>query len=144
MAEISVLSLIFLRAGYLRRIVGLGSVVWPEVVAPTSTWHLSRGVVLCMLGAMSALALLGLRHPLRMLPSLFSEMAWKTLCLQRVAASASAAGKFDAAIAETAMEHLMGAIFLVVIPWSYAIDVFVRAPGDPWRTTVPAASVRLL
>ena len=142
MARISVLRLNYLRAGYLLLIVGPGSTVWPEFVEPTSTWPVSRGVVLCMLGAMSALALLGLRYPLRMLPLLLFEMAWKILWLLRVAASAWAADKADAAITETAMECLMGAIFLVVIPWSYVIDAFVKAPGDRWRTTV-SASVRL-
>jgi hypothetical protein len=36
------------------------------------------GVVTCLLPAMSLLAFLGLRYPVRMLPILF-EVAWKVL-----------------------------------------------------------------
>ena len=130
MPVISVLRLNLLRAGYLLLVVGLGSTVWPEIVAPASAWAPLRGVVLCMLGAMSALALLGLRHPLKMLPLLFFEMGWKALWLLRVALPAWASGRLDAATTETAMECCIGAIFLVVVPWPYVIGAYVRAPGD--------------
>jgi hypothetical protein len=37
-------------------------------VNPAKSWALMPGVVKCMLAALSALAILGLRYPLRMLP----------------------------------------------------------------------------
>ena len=133
MSSVSVLRLNFLRAGYLLLVVGLGLTVWPEIVAPTGAWSPDHGVVLCMLGAMSALAVLGLRYPLRMLPVLFFEIGWKLLWLSRVAATAWAAGKLDAATVETATECSIAAIFFFVIPWSYVFDTYVKAPAEPWR-----------
>jgi hypothetical protein len=133
MPQVSLLRLNLLRFGYLILIVGLGTTVWPEIVAPAGAWSPARGVVLSMLGEMSALALLGLRYPLRMLPLLFFELGWKTLWLLRVAAPAWGAGRLDAATTETAIECLMGAIFIALIPWPYVFDRFGKAPGDPWR-----------
>jgi len=132
MTEISIFRLNALRAGYLLLIMGLGLTVWPEIIAPTSAWSPLRGVVLSMLGAMSALSLIGLRYPLGMLPLLLFEIAWKALWLLRVALPAWAAGKLGAATIETAIECLIGAVFLFIVPWDYVIEAFVRAPGDRW------------
>lgn len=81
MTEISVLRLHALRAGYLLLVVGLGLTVWPGVIHHDRPWELMQGVVHCMLAALSALAILGLRYPLQMLPLLFFELAWKTIWL---------------------------------------------------------------
>jgi hypothetical protein len=40
-------------------------------------WGLAEGTMLCILVAMSVLALLGLRHPSACCPSRFSRVAWK-------------------------------------------------------------------
>jgi hypothetical protein len=47
---------------------------------------LKEGTVECMLVAMSLLALLGLRYPVRMLPILLFEVAWKLVWLCAIAA----------------------------------------------------------
>jgi hypothetical protein len=38
-----------------------------------------RGVVRSVLAAVSLLAVLGIRYPLKMLPLLFFELVWKTI-----------------------------------------------------------------
>jgi hypothetical protein len=94
MNDVSTLRLYLLRAGYLLLVVGLGSTIWPAILDQT-TWELMRGVVVSMLGAMSLLAVLGIRYPLQMLPLLFFELTWKSIWLLRVALplwSADAAG----------------------------------------------------
>jgi hypothetical protein len=85
MNEVSTFRLYLLRAGYLLIAVGQGSLIWPAIFDPARTWELMHGVVVCMLGAMAALALLGIRYPLQMLPLLFWELTWKTIWLLRVA-----------------------------------------------------------
>ena len=107
-----------LRAGYLLLVVGLGLVVWPGVIHHDMPWSLSGGVVKCMLAAMSALAVIGLRYPLRMLPLLFFELAWKAIWLLAVARPAWSAHAMDADMLETAYECLMAVVFVAVIPWT--------------------------
>jgi hypothetical protein len=70
--EVSLFWLYLLRAGYLLVVVGLGLTVWPALIqrapwAPTlCPWN---GVSNSLLAALSLLAILGLRYPLKMRPS---------------------------------------------------------------------------
>ena len=73
MPEISVFRLYLLRAGYLLLVVGLGSTIWPTMFHH-GAWTLSIGVEKSLLAALSLLAVLGLRYPLKMLPLLFYEL----------------------------------------------------------------------
>jgi len=128
MPDVSPLRLYALRAGYLLLVVGLGLVVWPGVIHHDTPWSLSGGVVKCMLAAMSALAVIGLRYPLRMLPLLFFEVAWKAIWLIAVALPLWSAHQMDADTTETAVECLMVVVFLVVIPWPYVVSTYLTAP----------------
>lgn len=122
-----------LRAGYLLLIVGLGLTVWPQILDPASDWSLGRSVTVAMLGAVSLLALIGLRHPLRMLPLLFWEMGWKALWLLRVALPLATAGRLDADAAETVFECLIAGLIVAVVPWDHVVRAYGLAPGEPWR-----------
>lgn len=131
-AEISRLRLYLLRAGYLLLVAGLGSEIWPEIVlhAPAT---LMQGVVRAMLGALSLLAVLGLRYPLKMLPLLFFEMTWKTIWLIAIALPLWQAHAMDADTWQTAYACLMVVIFPVIVPWDYIFANFAKARGDRWR-----------
>ena len=107
MTEVSIVRLTLLRAGYLLLVVGLGPMIWPVILHHARTWELMHGVVACMLGALSVLALLGLRYPLQMLPLIFFELAWKAIWLLRVALPLWSAHRMDTATAETAGECLI-------------------------------------
>ncbi|MES1975922.1 MAG: hypothetical protein V4472_25975 [Pseudomonadota bacterium] len=133
MTGISVFRLNLLRAGYLLIAVGLGLTLWPEILDPASHWGLSRGVVVAMLGALSALSVLGLRYPLRMLPLLLFELAWKALWLSRVALPLWLGHRVDAGTAETIFACALVIVLLPVIPWRHVVATYVTAPGEPWR-----------
>jgi hypothetical protein len=133
MTEVSVLRLYALRAGYLLLVVGLGIVIWPGIIHHEKPWTLMQGVVHCMLAAMSALAILGLRYPLQMLPLLLFEVAWKLLWLIVVALPLWSAHQMDADTLETANDCLLVVVFLIVIPWPYVFANYVMKPGDRWR-----------
>ena len=130
---VSPLRLNILRCGYLLLVAGLGTVIWPSILDLSTHWSLSRGIVVCMLGALSALSLLGLRQPLRMLPLLFFEITWKTLWLLRVAAPLWSAGRLDADTIETAFECATSIVFPLLIPWGFVWNAYVRAPAEPWK-----------
>lgn len=139
MNEIPLWRLYLLRAMYLLIVVGLGIVIWPGVLHREHPWELMQGVVACMLAAFSALALLGLRYPLQMLPILLWELVWKTIWLLDVALPLWSGDRMDAATLSTATDCLLVVIIPFVIPWRYVVAHYLRKPGDRWRAGPPMA-----
>jgi hypothetical protein len=121
-----------LRVGYLVMGVGLALVKWPLLVTH-GPWELKEGTVQCMLVAMSVLALLGLRYPLRMLPILLFEVAWKLLWLGVIAMPLWKDDRLDGATNEQTAWVLWVVIIIAVIPWRHVLTQYVMAPGEPWR-----------
>ena len=107
--------------------------VWPGIILRHSSWELMEGVVQCMLGAFSLLALLGLRHPLRMLPILLWEIVWKGLWLALVFAPKSAAGQVEEGVAATAFACFVAIVFPLVVPWGHVVKTYFGGPGARWR-----------
>ena len=132
-AEVSTFRLYALRAGYLLLVVGLGSQIWPAMIHHTKPWDLMHGVASSMLAAISALAVLGIRYPLRMLPLLFFELLWKAVWLIAIALPLWSAGHMDADTASTVRDCLVVIVFPIVIPWSYVAANYGKKPGDRWR-----------
>lgn len=133
MNDLSPFRLNLLRTGYVILVVGLGTTIWPSILDPARGWQLMNGVVVSMLGAMSALALLGIRYPLKMLPLLFFEMGWKAIWLLRIALPLWSGNRMDPATTETLYECLLIILFPFIIPWPYVFDNYFRKPGDAWR-----------
>jgi hypothetical protein len=131
--ELPLWRLHLLRVGYLVLGVELALVKWPEIIRHDQPWTLWEGVVNCMLGALSLLAFLGLRYPLRMLPLLLFESAWKLIWLSVVTLPLWTGHQLDAATRELANECLLVVIFLVVIPWDQVYRRYAVSRGDRWR-----------
>jgi hypothetical protein len=117
---------------YLLIVVGLGIVVWPGVIHHDKPWELMQGVVACMLAAFSALALLGLRYPLQMLPILLWELVWKAIWLFVVARPLWLAGTMDDATAENVFNCSLVILVAIAIPWRYVYQRYLRQPGERW------------
>jgi hypothetical protein len=135
MHTVSTLRLNVLRAAYVLIAVGMGSMIWPLILRHPADTARMTGVVWSMLGAITLLAaLLGIRYPLKMLPLLFVELAWKVIWVLSFGLPLWSAGQLDAAAAETLMECLFGVVLVpLVLPWGYVWTHYVRAPGDRWR-----------
>ncbi|NRR31380.1 hypothetical protein HSX11_14460 [Oxalobacteraceae bacterium] len=133
MNEVSLFRLYVLRAMYLLIVVGLGIVLWPGIIHPSHPWALKEGVVICMLGAFSALCVLGLRYPLQMLPVLMWELLWKGMWLSLVALPLWRADQLDGATMTTAIDCLVVVIVPFVIPWGYVAKHYFKKPGERWR-----------
>jgi hypothetical protein len=130
--EVSLLRLYLLRGTYALVAGAMGSQIWPIVFHHRVWSDLMHGVAVSMLAAVTALCLLGLRYPLKMLPLLFVETVWKATWLLSVAWPLWMQNRIDGDTAETVTACLMGIIFPVVIPWGYVWRHYVRAPGDRW------------
>ena len=96
------------------------------------------GFTACLLAALSLLAALGLRYPLKMLPLLLFELAWKLIWLARVALPLWRAGRVDEALTSNTVAAGAAILVLAVIPWRYVGAQYLRTPGDPWR---PASQI---
>jgi hypothetical protein len=122
-----------LRAAYLLLAGGIALTMWPLLISHGRTWPLMNGVVCSLLGAVSVLAALGIRYPLRMLPVLLFELLWKTIWLLLVALPLWRGDALDARTMETVRDCLLGVILIPIIPWRYAFSRYVMTSGDPWR-----------
>jgi hypothetical protein len=142
MTQISLWRLYALRLAYLILVVGLGLTVWPDVIHHDKPWALMQGVVHCMLAAIAALAILGLRYPLRMLPLLFFELAWKAIWLLAVALPLWSAHRMDADTLETANECLAVVVIVALIPWDYVAAHYLTGRGEPWLPAQRRTSAR--
>lgn len=129
--EMSLARLHLMRGAYLVMAVGLVLVKWPLLPAAADL-PLYEGVTLTMLVAMSMLALLGLRHPVAMLPVLIFESTWKLLWLTLVALPKALDGTLDAATTEVLVSCSVVVVVWAAVPWSYAWRRFARGAGDRW------------
>jgi len=144
MNEVALWRLYALRAGYLMIAVLMGARIWP-LMFHHRPWELMHGVGNSMLAALTLIAFIGARYPLKMLPLLFFEMAWKATWLIAIALPAWQAHQIDANMAETVKACLMAVIFPIIIPWRYVFTQYIAAPGDRWlpqstRRTVSASA----
>lgn len=128
--DLSTTRLNLMRVGYLFMGVGLALVKWP-LLPDASTMPLYEGVTLSMLTAMSVLAFLGLRFPVRMLPVLLFESTWKLLWLALVALPRALDGTLDGAFAEVLVNCSLVVVILAVVPWRYVWRRYAAA-GDRW------------
>ncbi|TCC45599.1 hypothetical protein E0H75_28110 [Kribbella capetownensis] len=130
--ELSLTRLHLMRAGYLLMGVGLALVKWP-LLLEADTLPLYEGVTLCLLTAMSLLAFLGLRYPVKLLPVLLFESTWKLLWLALVALPTAISGDLDTATSEILVNCSLVIVILAVTPWPYVWRTYARAPGDRWH-----------
>ena len=132
--EVSLFRLYLLRATYLFIAVGLGLTIWPAIIHHGNHLSVMHGAAICLLGAIGLLAVVGLRHPLRMLPLLLFELVWKTIWFVAIARPLWSAGLLDANIMETVNACLMGVILMpIAIPWGYVWTQYVSGNGERWR-----------
>jgi len=131
--DLSTWRLNVMRIGYLVMGLGLAVVKWPVVIGYDRSTPLFEGVVAVILTAMSLLAFLGLRYPVRLLPILLFESLWKVIWLGVVALPAVAAGEVDPAMRQVIANCLVVVVILAVVPWRYVWQRYVTAKGDRWR-----------
>jgi hypothetical protein len=87
----------------------------------------------CILTAMSLLAFLGLRYPVKLLPLLLFESAWKLIWLTLMALPRATDGSLDAATTDVVVSCSLVVVILAVTPWRYAWCQYGSAQGDRWR-----------
>jgi hypothetical protein len=123
-ARLTTRQLLLLRGGYLFMGIGLAIVKWP-LLGAASSLPLYEGITLALLTAMSLLALLGLRHPERMLPVLLFEALWKVLWLSLVALPLALGEGLDAATTDVLVNCSLVVVIIAVVPWRHVWQRYV-------------------
>ena len=131
---VTTLRLYLLRAAYFMIFVFLTTQITPQIIMRGTQYPHMSGVARALLAALGLLALLGIRYPVKMLPILLFELAWKAIWVLAVGLPLRMANRLDPGQAQTFVDCTFGVIFcLVVIPWPYVFNTYVRAAGDRWK-----------
>ena len=129
MEEVSLLRLYAMRALFLLNFVFVGTFASSALIRHAGSWDPVRGVAYSFWAALALLSGLGIRHPLKMLPLLLMQLAYKTIWLVAVYVpngSDGGSGLFPV---------MAGGVIadLAIVPWTYAWSAYVRTPGNRWR-----------
>ena len=129
--EVSLARLYVIRVGALAGVISLGSDVLPQLIWPDPT---GRGMITSILGGLCVMALIGIVHPLKMVPILLFEFVWKTIWLLRFGLPQWTAGGGSPRLSEDLISiGLFPLVFGLVIPWGYVWRHYVVAPTERWR-----------
>lgn len=133
-SEVSIFRLYLLRAMYAFMAIGLAIYRLPAIFNPPANLSTMGSVVLSVLAGIALLAVLGIRHPIKMLPLLFFEFLWKAVWVLAFALPQWSGGQLAPDAQAVLINNLVGIVFVpLVMPWGYVFNHFVKAPGDPWR-----------
>ena len=77
---------------------------------------------------------MGIRYPVRMLPLLIFELAWKLIWTLVVWLPALLHHSLTGDVGDNGISIVAGVVVVpLVLPWGYIWNSYVLAPGDRWR-----------
>ena len=84
-----------------------------------------------VLGAISLLALLGIRYPVKMLPLLFFELLWKVMWVLGWGLPLWFTQQLSPESQEILINCLIGIVLVpLVMPWGYVFNQYVKESGN--------------
>lgn len=124
-----------LRIVYLLIALVMGSFVWTQILFESADWPVMRGLAKSMLAALALLCLLGVRYPLKLLPLILYEIAWKTIWIGLIAFPAWSSGRMTADIEGLFYECVGVGLIYLVVPWRYVWFHYMQQPMEAWRVS---------
>ena len=116
-----------LRLFYFLMAAFVGTDAWRTVLTHEGPWDHTRAAAWCMWVAYPTLSVLGLIHPLRMLPIMLFVIFYKVLWLVVIALPLWYAGTLAASPANgMAQTFLWVWVPIVAVPWGYVWRTYVR------------------
>jgi hypothetical protein len=132
--ELPLYRLYVLRVAYALIGVLQGLKTWPAILHHTHPWDFWHGVGMSFLGALTLLALLGVRYPVRMMPLMIFEFTWKLIWVLAAYLPPYLAHSVDPDLGDNFLSIFLGVVIVpLVLPWGYVWKKYVIAPGDRWR-----------
>jgi len=105
---------------------------WTTILTHEGPWDRFRAMSLCVWATYSTLGILGLIHPLRMLPIMIFMIFYKSLWLIVVALPLWRAGTLASSpAAEMAGVFAMVPLAMIAVPWIYSFKTFVLGSTKP-------------
>ena len=123
-----------MRAAYL--VLGLlqGAKTWTAILHHTQPWDFWHGVGMSFFGALTLLALLGVRYPVRMMPLLIFEFTWKAIWIFAVWLPPWLGHTLDPDIGDSFVQIAPALVVVpLVLPLGYVWKHYVLAPADRWK-----------
>ena len=131
---VSIFRLYLMRFLFLLNFVLLGLSVWPGLINHGKPWDPMHGIAISFWAALSLLSGLGIRYPLKMLPLLIMQFVYKSIWVLAVGLTLRSAGQLSPIASELFSVCSKGLVVdLLVIPWSFVLANYIKAPGDRWR-----------
>ncbi|MCB0728003.1 MAG: hypothetical protein R3A12_12220 [Ignavibacteria bacterium] len=116
-----------LRTFYIIIILFLGIEVWTEIITHKEIWKPLSAVAYSFWGAFTLLSILGIFHPLKMIPLLLVQFFYKLIWLIIAALPLWTANQLtDSSSYELATVNTIGIVIdILVIPWSYVFKNYI-------------------
>ena len=120
------INIYLLRLLYFLMFVFVGLDSWTSIINHQGPWDHVRAVAFCVWAAYSTLSVLGLIHPLKMLPLMLFMIFYKSLWLLVVAYPLWAANALAGSPAEAMTRvFLWIPLPIIAVPWKYVFQTFV-------------------
>ncbi len=116
-----------LRFFYLLIVAFLGIETWTEILTHQGLWQTLPGVAYSFWGAFTILAVLGLLHPLKMIPLLLIQFTYKLIWLIIVAYPIWITNQLTGSSAEGMTNLFVKSVVvdILVIPWPYVFRDYI-------------------
>ena len=115
-----------MRVGYVLVLVTVGNIAWSRILQHQGGWDPVVAAAMSMWAGASVLSVCGLIHPLRWLPIVLFEIAYKSIWLAIVAYPLWSSDRLSGSPAE-AMTYafLWVGVPVVAMPWGYVLRTYV-------------------
>ena len=118
-----------LRLIYFLMFVFVGSDAWSSIIGHRGPWDHVKAVAFCVWASYSTLSVLGLIHPLKMLPIMIFMIGYKVLWLLVVAYPLWRAHALAGSPAEAMTRvFLWVPLPILAVPWKYVVQNYVLWP----------------
>ena len=99
---------------------------WTQILRHEGPWDHVKAAAFCMWGSYSLLSIIGIFHPLKMLPLVVYENIYKIVWLIIVAYPLWSANQLAGSTAEGMTNAFLWVVLpIVAMPWKYFVDKYV-------------------
>lgn len=115
-----------LRLLFMMTFLLVGKSSWPHLLTYTGSWDPLQAMAFCVMAAYSALSVIGLKEPLKMLPIVFFIILYKGLWLGIVAWPLWMSNQLAGSPAEEMTYAFLWIVLpLIAFPWKYAFKKYI-------------------